>query len=153
MTAKRLAATTLIAGALIAAALPGAASAATLNPTIVFMDASPSMKLVMVVLVLATVAAVAIAARKLMSGPSLSGGSAFLSALRLGGPLIGLLGGAYNGLAMFMGLSRGPQPFHMVAPGLAEAMMIIVLGLLSGVVAVICHWAVEARIDRTVLAR
>lgn len=148
MTAKGLFAT-----ALIAAALPGAASAAPLNPTIVFMDAAPPMKMVMVVLILATIAAMGIAARKLMSGPNLSGGSAFLSALRLGGPLVGLLGGAYNGLAMFMGLSRGPQPFHVVAPGLAEAMLIILLGLVSGVVAVICHWMVEARIDRAVLSR
>lgn len=148
MMTKRLAAL-----ALIAAALPGAAWAGPLNPTIVFMDAAPSMKLVMAALILASVAAIAIAVRKLMAGPNLSGGSTFLSALRLGGPLIGLLGGAYNGLAMFMGLSRGPQPFHVVAPGLAEAMLIILLGLVCGVVAVIGHWAVEARIDRAVLSR
>jgi biopolymer transport protein ExbB/TolQ len=111
------------------------------------------MKLVMIVLVAAIFGALAVCVRKLMSGQALSGGSTFLSALRLGGPLLGLLGGAYNGLMMFMGLARGPQPFEVLAPGLAEIALLILLGLLSGVVAVICHWAVEARIDRTVLGR
>ncbi len=134
-------------------AAPLQAQAATLNPTLVFLDATPAMKLVMVVLVAATLGAIAVCVRKLMAGPNLSGGSTFLSALRLGGPLLGLLGGAYNGLMMFMGLARGPQPFEVLAPGLAEIAMLILLGLLSGVVAVVCHWAVEARIDRTVLSR
>lgn len=132
---------------------PVQAQAATLNPTIVFLDATPAMKAVMLILVLLTFAAIAVCGRKLMSGPSLTGGSTFLSALRLGGPLLGLLGGAYNGLMIFMGLSRGPQPFYVVAPGLAESAMLVLLGLLCGVVAVVCHWAVEARIDRTVLSR
>jgi hypothetical protein len=138
---------------LLAALAPVQAQAATLNPSIVFLNATPAMKLVMVVLVAAILGAIAVCVRKLMSGPNLSGGSAFLSALRLGGPLLGLLGGAYNGLMMFMGLARGPQPIEVLAPGLAEIAQLILLGLLSGVVAVICHWAVEARIDRTVLSR
>ena len=132
-------------------ALPALAHAAPLTPGTVFADAAPSMKLLMILLLVAMVAAVVVTVRKLMSGPYLSGGSAFLSALRLGGPLIGLLGGAFNGLMILIGLAQGPQPFHVIAPGLAEAAFLIVLGLFSGVVAVICHWAVEARIDRAVL--
>ena len=143
----------LASAILLLAAAPVQAQAATLNPTLVFLDAAPAMKLVMVILIAASLGAVAVCVRKLMSGPTLSGGSTFLSALRLGGPLLGLLGGAYNGLMMFMGLARGPQPFEVLAPGLAEIALLILLGLLSGVVAVICHWAVEARIDRTVLSR
>ncbi|WGM39732.1 MotA/TolQ/ExbB proton channel family protein [Caulobacter sp. NIBR1757] len=138
---------------IVLALAPVQAHAATLNPTLVFLDATPAMKVVMLLLVALTLAAMAVCARKLMSGPDLSGGSSFLSALRLGGPLLGLLGGAYNGLMIFMGLSRGPQPFYVVAPGLAESAMLVLLGLLCGVVAVVCHWAVEARIDRTVLSR
>ncbi|MNU37391.1 MotA/TolQ/ExbB proton channel family protein [uncultured Brevundimonas sp.] len=132
-------------------AFPALAQAEPLTPGGIFADAAPSMKLIMILLLVAAVAAVAVTARKLMSGRHLSGGSAFLSALRLGGPLIGLLGGAFNGLMILIGLSQGPQPFHVVAPGLAEAAFLVFLGLFCGVVAVICHWAVEARIDRAVL--
>jgi biopolymer transport protein ExbB/TolQ len=143
----------LASAILLAALAPAQAQAATLNPTLVFLHAAPAMKAVMVILIFAMIAAIVICVRKLMAGPNLSGGSTFLSALRLGGPLLGLLGGAYNGLMMFMGLARGPQPFHVVAPGLAESALLVLLGLLCGVVAVACHWAVEARIDRTVLSR
>lgn len=132
-------------------AAPALAHAAPLTPATIFADAALSMKLLMILLLVAMVAAVVVAVRKLMSGRHLSGGSAFLSALRLGGPLIGLLGGAYNGLKICIGLAQGAQPFQVVAPGLAEAAFLIVLGLFSGIVAVICHWAVEARIDRAVL--
>lgn len=132
-------------------ATPGFAQAGVMTPTTIFFDAGPSMKLLMVLLLIASVAAIVVTARKLMSGRHLTGGSAFLSALRLGGPLIGLLGAAFNGLMMFIGLAQGPQPFQVLAPGLAEVAFLVFLGLFSGVVAVICHWAVEARIDRTVL--
>lgn len=143
----------LASAALLLGLAPGSAQAATLNPTLVFLHATPAMKAVMLILVVLTVSAIVIGARKLAAGPNLNGGSAFLSALRLGGPLLGLLGGAYNGLMIFMGLSRGPQPFHVVAPGLAECALLLLLGLVCGVVAVICHWAVEARVDRMVLSR
>jgi hypothetical protein len=124
----------------------------SITPLVVFADASIPMKALMVVLVIALIAAVVVAVRKVMSGPHLSGGSAFLSALRLGAPLLGLLGAAFNGLMMFIGLSNmGPQPINVLAPGLAEAAFLLVLGLIVGVVAVICHWAVEARVDRLVL--
>ena len=39
----------------------------------------------------------------------------------------------------------------VLAPGYAEAALLFLLGLLAGVVGVICHWIIEARIDRTVL--
>ena len=119
----------------------------------VFFDASPAMKGIMVVLVLASVAAVALTAAKVMSGPRLAGGSAFLSALRLGGPLVGLLGAIWNALMSFLAIANvGVEPpFPVLAPGFAESALMFWLGLMSGVVAVICHWVVEARIDRTVL--
>ena len=120
----------LASAILLAALAPVQAQAATLNPTLVFLDAAPAMKAVMVILIAAIIGAVAVCVRKVMAGPNLSGGSTFLSALRLGGPLLGLLGGAYNGLMMFMGLARGPQPFEVLAPGLAEIAMLILLGLL-----------------------
>jgi biopolymer transport protein ExbB/TolQ len=119
----------------------------------VFFDASPAMKLIMVTLVLASLAAVALTAMKVLSGPRLAGGSAFLSALRLGGPLVGLLGAIWNLLMSFLTIANvGVQPpFPVMAPGFAESALMFWLGLMSGVVAVICQWVVEARIDRTVL--
>ena len=55
-------------------------------------------------------------------------------------------------LMIFIGVSNmGAQPFNVLAPGLAEAAFLLVLGLIVGVVAVICHWIIEARVDRLVL--
>ncbi|MNT87574.1 hypothetical protein D3C72_2280030 [compost metagenome] len=45
----------------------------------------------------------------------------------------------------------GQTSLAVWSPAIAEASLLIVLGLLSGVVAVVAHWAVEARIDRAVL--
>lgn len=124
-----------------------------LSPSVVFAESAVSMKLIMVLLVVASIAAIVVAVRKILSGPGLTGGSTFLQALRLGGPLIGLLGAAYNALLINIGIANmgGQIPYEVLAPGVAEAAFLIVLGLIAGVVAVICNWAVEARIDRTVL--
>ena len=128
------------------------AQSPVMTPGGIFGDAAPPMKLIILALVVALIAAVVVTVRKLMSGRHLTGGSAFLSALRLGAPLLGLLGAAFNGLMTFIGLANaGPQPINVLAPGLAEAAFLLVLGLIVGVVAVICHWAVEARVDRMVL--
>ncbi len=120
---------------------------------IVFENAAPVAKLIMVILVLACLAAVAVLALKLGSGKRLSGGSAFLSGLRLGGPIIGFFGACYSGLAMTMGVANIPvQPtLKMLAPGFAESFLMVGLGFLAGLIAVIAHWAVESRIDRQVL--
>jgi hypothetical protein len=110
-------------------------------------------KVVVVVLLALAVAAVAVCTIKVLSGPRLSGGSTFLSSLRLGAPLLGLLGGVWGFMNTFLGIANfGPiSNIAVVAPGVAESIFIIFVGLLVGVVAVICHWAVEAKIDRTVL--
>ncbi|ATQ41421.1 MotA/TolQ/ExbB proton channel family protein [Caulobacter mirabilis] len=142
-----------IVAAAAALALPAVAQAAPLTPLAIFGDAAPPMKLLILALAAATVAAVVVCALKLASGPKLTGGSAFLSGLRLGGPLAGLLGASYTSLMIFIGLSNvaGPVPMKVIAPGVAEALFILGLGVLAGSVAVIANWAVEARIDRMVL--
>lgn len=131
--------------------VPGLAHAMT--PTDIFWNAAPTMKGLMFVLIVAALAAIAVTVRKVLSGPRLTGGSAFLQALRLGGPLIGLLGAAYNILMINIAIANiGQQPsYPVLAPGVAEAIFLFVLGLVTGVVAVICNWIVEARIDRAVL--
>jgi hypothetical protein len=137
-----------------ASLVPGLALAqAKLTPTTVFFDSAAPMKLIMLLLVVAALAAIVVTVRKVLSGPRLTGGSTYLQALRLGGPLIGLLGAAYNVLMINIGIANiGQQPpYNVLAPGVAEAAFLFVLGLIAGVVAVICNWIVEARIDRAVL--
>ena len=144
----------LLAIGAAASFLPGLAQARPkLTPAVVFQDAALPMQAIMLLLLVATVAAVVVAARKVLSGPRLTGGSAYLQALRLGGPLIGLLGAAYNVLMVNLAIANiGEQPpYPVMAPGFAEAAFLFVLGLIAGVVAVICNWVVEARIDRAVL--
>jgi hypothetical protein len=132
---------------------PAAALAAPLTPALVFEDAALPVRAVILGLILATLAAGVICAIKLASGSRLAGGSAFLSGLRLGGPLAGLVGAAYGGLLMAIYTANNPTPAsaQVIARGVAEAMMVILLGLTCGAVAVIANWAVEARIDRAVL--
>jgi biopolymer transport protein ExbB/TolQ len=147
----RVSSITTIAAA--AVAMPSAALASVkLTPASIFADSAVVMKAVMILLIVATLAALVVAVRKILSGPNLSGGSSYLQALRLGGPLIGLLGAAFNVLMINIGIANvGDVSYAVLAPGVAEAAFLFVLGLIAGVVAVICNWAVEARIDRTVL--
>lgn len=123
-----------------------------ITPLGIFAEAAPSIKLIIAALLIGAIAAVVVTIRKIASGGRLTGGSAYLSALRLGAPLLGLLGAAFNGLMSFIAIAHlGPQPMQVLAPGLAEAFFLIVLGLLVGVVGVVCHWIVEAQVDRAVL--
>lgn len=141
----------LLAGITVVAA-PGpvwATGLPDMTVAMIFTDSAPVMKAIMLLLIVVTIAAVVVTVSKLRSGPRLAGGSAFLQALRLGGPLIGLLGAAYNALVINIGIANvGNVPYAVLAPGVAEAVFLFVLGLVAGVVAVIF---VEARIDRTVL--
>jgi hypothetical protein len=119
----------------------------------VAMNAPPVPKLIILALAIASVAAVIVCIGKLASGPRVSGGSAFLSGLRFGGPLAGLFGAALTGLNIAIGTANaaGPAPANILARGYAEIMLLMVFGFFTGAVAVIANWAVESRIDRSVL--
>jgi hypothetical protein len=123
----------------------------TITPWMVFELADPLQQGLMVALVLAMVAALIVLVRKLSRG--VDGASAYLSGLRLGGPVIGCLGASFSPLSMTLGYASvpGDLPLKVLAPGFAQAFLEIGLGSLAGVVAVCAHWAVEARIDRQVL--
>lgn len=137
----------------VAGLFPSVAHAQALTPFGVFMDADIVVKLVIAGLIISTIAAAVIGSRKLAVADRLTGGSAFLSALRLGGPLIGLLGAAYVGLMFFIGISNAPTTPSMtvLAPGLAEMVLLVALGMFAGTIAVTFHWAVDSRIDRALL--
>ena len=124
-----------------------------LTPIVVFANSAPMQKAIVVALLLAIAAAVAVSAEKLSRGARLPGGSAFLSGLRLGGPVLGGLGACWSLFSMSLGYANvpGDLPLKVLAPGFAEALLMVSLGFMAGVVAVLAHWAVEARIDRSVL--
>lgn len=141
-------------GALALASIPGMANAASrLTMSDVFADADETMKALMIVLIASALIAMVLTGTKVAGGKRLSGGSAFVSALRLGGPLLGLLGAVFVLLNGFLGIANagGPVPMPVLAPGFAEAALLFLLGLVAGVVGVVCHWIIEARIDRAVL--
>lgn len=149
---KRTAAIALLTFTLVAPA--PALAQSRLGFATVFGDAGPLSKFLMLMMVTAAIAAIVVTAMKLSSGRRLTGGSSFVSALRLGGPLIGLLGAVFNLLTIFIGIANAgePVPFEVLSPGFAEASLLFVLGLFAGVIAVTCQWVVDARIDRTVLS-
>jgi hypothetical protein len=128
-------------------------AARPLTPFTVFRYAPPVQQFIIVVLILAIVAALAVLALKLSPGRRLSGGSAFLSGLRLGAPIVGLLGACHAGLHMTLALAsvRIEPTLKMFAPGIAQSFEMVGLGFLAGAVAVLAHWAIESRIDRQVL--
>lgn len=124
-----------------------------LTPFFVFQNAPPVQQFIIVVLVLAIVAALTVLALKLAPGRRLSGGSPFLSGLRLGAPIVGILGACHAGLYMTLAVASIPiEPtLKMFAPGIAESFLMVGLGFLAGAIAVVAHWAIESRIDRQVL--
>ena len=129
------------------------APAETLTPFDVFQYAPLVQQLIIVALMVAIVAAVVVLVLKLSPGRPLSGGSAFLSGLRLGAPIIGLLGACHAGLYMTIAVaSVSIEPtLKMFAPGIAESFEMVGLGFLAGAIAIVAHWAIESRIDRRVL--
>ncbi len=130
-----------------------AAHATPLGFTEVFADAAPFQQCLMLGIVVATVAAIALSVFKLLPG-RLTGGSAFVSSLRFAGPIAGLLGAAYAAWKMCIGIATVPATpsLKVLAPGFAEIATLIALGALSGIIAIALTWAIEARIDRQVLA-
>ena len=119
----------------------------------VFALGTPLQKVVVLLLLVSIAAALVVLAMKLAGGKRLNGGSAYLSGLRLGGPILGGLGAGFSLLMMTLGAANAPVELtlKMLAPGFAEAFLQVSLGFLAGAVAVFANWAVESRIDRQVL--
>jgi len=124
-----------------------------LTPIQVFANAETLQKLIIVALLASAIAALVVLVLKLRAGQRLAGGSAFLSGLRLGGPVLGGFGACLSLLNMSIGYAMvpGDLPLKVLAPGFAEAFFVVGLGFLAGTVAVIANWVVESRIDHSVL--
>lgn len=142
----------IIAGAAaVFAAAPASAAAFDVGAIVSASDAVS--KAVMVSLLLASGAAVALAAAKVLARGGLTGGSAFVRGLRWAGPLLGLAGALHVMLTLFIGMARfgGSVPLAVYAPGLAEGVLVLLIGVVSGLVGVVCHAVIAARIDRAIL--
>jgi hypothetical protein len=121
----------------------------------VFADAAPEMQLILTLLIIATLAALVVWAMSLgkvgkADAKGLAGALGRLRIVRSAGVPLGSLGAAYVLFSSFLAISNvRPAPtLTVVAPGIAEGALAIMLGLLATTVAVVCERHLEARIRR-----
>ena len=79
----------------------------------VFQNSAPIQKLLIIALAIACVTAVVLALTKISSSRRPKDGSAFLSGLRLGGPILGLLGACRAAYGISVGLAYSPGPITL----------------------------------------
>ena len=121
----------------------------------IFIDASRLNQVVMATLALAAAASFALWAvgvgRSMSATPSGAvGGLRYLKGMWAGALLLGFFGASYTLLAACIGLANvRPTPsLAVLAPGLAEAVAQVALGLLAAALAVIFHPDLNARLRR-----
>ncbi len=121
----------------------------------VFADASPEVQIVFALLLVATMAAVAVWAASLpkvgqADAKGLAGALGRLRIVRSGATPLGLLAASYTLFSGFLGIANvRPAPtITILAPGWAEAALAVMLGLLATTVAVVCERHLEGRIRR-----
>ena len=121
----------------------------------IFGDASMLNQILMGGLALAAVAALACwALGRVRAGgaePSRAvGGLRYLKGMWLGSVLVGLAGASYTLLCMCVGLAnvRSSPTIAVLAPGFAEAIFQVMLGLAAAAIAVICQQDLESRLRR-----
>ena len=121
----------------------------------VFADAAPEVQLVFALLLISTVAALAVWAMSVpkvgqADAKGLAGALGRLRIVRSGATPLGLLAASYILFSGFLGMANvRPAPtVSVLAPGWAEAALAVMLGLLATFVAVICERHLEGRIRR-----
>lgn len=121
----------------------------------VFLDASREMQVVMAILLVATVVSLAVWALSLgkvgkADAKGVAGALGRLRIVRSAGVPLSCLAASYVMFSSFLGISNvRPAPsLTVVAPGLAEAALAIMLGLLATTVAVVCERHLEGRVRR-----
>lgn len=118
-------------------------------------DASPQVQLLMALLAFGAAAAVAVWGLSLgqVGRGDVKGAATALARLKIvrsGAPPLGFLTAAYVLFCSFIAIANvRPAPsLTVMAPGFAEAMLAVMLGLLASAVAVICERHLEGRIRR-----
>ncbi len=119
----------------------------------VFAHAGPVMKVVLFGLLAVSLIAVAVWIVQLVRpgerrSHGLAAASAWLSGVAAAGPLVGVFGAAYAALNGFIGISNvRPTPsLTVLAPGFAEAMLSVGLGLLAAAIATIGARHLQAKL-------
>lgn len=117
--------------------------------------AKPVVMLVLVGLAVSTVIASLIWIGELAGRTAGRGGRTFLHALAGSGPTLGLFGAAYGVMDSFIGVANvRPVPsLSILAPGYAEALLSVSLGLLAGAIATIAHRHLNGRQPTAVVAQ
>ena len=121
----------------------------------VFADAAPAVQVAFALLLVSAVAAIviwAVSLPKVGKGDAkgLAGALGRLRIVRSAATPLGFLAASYTLFGGFLGLANvRPAPsISVIAPGLAEAALAVMLGLLATTVAVACERHLEARIRR-----
>jgi len=117
--------------------------------------AKPVVMLVLAGLAVSTVIASLVWIGELAGRPAGRGGRTFLHALAGSGPTLGLFGAAYGVMDSFIGVANvRPVPsLSILAPGYAEALLSVSLGLLAGAIATIAHRHLNGRQASAVVAQ
>jgi biopolymer transport protein ExbB/TolQ len=113
----------------------------------VFTHAKPVVMLVMALLLLATLAGVALWAAALRRADAAGPAMARLAGISAAAPLLGFFAAAYGLMDSCIGIANvRPVPsLSILAPGLAEAFLAIALGLLASAVATMGRHHLNAR--------
>ncbi len=112
-----------------------------------FIDASPVVKIVLVGLLLTALASFLILVLGLARSPRGMGGAArFLETAMAATPIAALFGAAWGLITIFLGIANANvSNLAVAAPGAAEAIMSLALGLLALLFAVIAHRVITPR--------
>src|SRR5438094_6900416 len=118
-----------------------------LTPLAIFGHATPVVQVSMVILLAAAVLALVILIRALVSRAASARGVDVLAAIVAAAPLLGAFAAAYGLLNMCVGLANAASapPIKVLAPGFAEAVAAIALGLFAAAVAAIFRGALRLR--------
>jgi hypothetical protein len=121
----------------------------------VIADAAPEVQVLMALMFAGAIGALAVWASSLGKvgkgdAKAVAGALGRLKIVRSGATPLGFLTAAYVLFSGFLGIANvRPTPtLTIMAPGFAEAMLAIMLGLLASVVAVICERHLEGRVRR-----
>jgi len=112
-----------------------------------FMDSAPVVQVVLIGLVLTGLAALAILLLGLArSSKGMAGAARFLETAMAATPIAALFGAAWGLITIFLGIANtNVANLAVAAPGIAEAILSVAIGLLALLLAVIAHRVVKPR--------
>ena len=114
---------------------------------LMFMDASPVVKIVLIGLLVTGAAALLILLVGLArSSKGMGGAARFLETAMAAAPIAALLGAAFGLITSFLGIANSNVAnLAVAAPGIAEAILSLATGLLALLLAVIAYRVVKPR--------